>query len=94
MKMNRSAPGCGCWYGGLLRSTVGAIVALAVVPAVFALAGSSFEIDDGNLVVDGATDWETHAGSPALKIGVDEPTGQTDDSLTGKEDNTEPGITL
>ncbi|MDH3784840.1 MAG: hypothetical protein OEV00_05865, partial [Acidobacteriota bacterium] len=62
--------------------------------AVLALPGTSFQIEDGDLFAEGGLDWESLAGSPDLKIGVDLPTGQTDDSLAGKEDYLAPGITF
>jgi len=56
------------------------------------LSGAPFEGADGNLQADLLADWETIAGSPALHIGIDAPTGQTDDSLRGKEDDAVPGV--
>jgi hypothetical protein len=67
---------------------------LMMAPPVLALPGSSFEGDDGDLVPGTGTDWETFNGSPELTIGLDEPSGQTDDSLKGKEDDPAPGIVV
>jgi hypothetical protein len=57
------------------------------------LAGSLFEGNDGNLVVDtaGNTDWANVAG---LNTGIDKPTGKTDNSFGQgtKEDN--PAVTV
>jgi hypothetical protein len=58
-----------------------------------ALSGSTFESTDGDLVVSapGATDWGT---APALVVGRDRPTGQTDDALGqgAKEDIEAPTV--
>jgi hypothetical protein len=49
-----------------------------------ALANSTFEID-GNLVAETGTDWANIAG---VKVGVDKPTGQSDDSFgNGSKEN-------
>jgi hypothetical protein len=68
------------------------LVALAAPALALALVGSSFEGADGDLVASGGTDWGTYVGSPSLVVGTDAPTGQTDDSLRGKEDDPVPGI--
>ncbi len=57
-----------------------------------ALPGTSFEGNDGDLQPSTGTDWGTLVGTPGLIVGIDEPTGQTDDSLRGKEDDRVPGI--
>jgi len=56
------------------------------------LPGSSFEGNDGDLVPQAGIDWQSFVGSSRLKVGVDLPPGQTDDSLSGKEDDVAPGI--
>ncbi len=55
------------------------------------LANSSFEATDGNLLVNGTLDWANVSG---LKIGIDKPTGQTDDSFGGgsKENTPVPNV--
>ena len=69
-----------------------AIVVMAAVPAVWALANSTFEATDGNLVPDGGSDWQSFIGN-GLLVGYDKPQGQTDDSFSDKEDNPAPEIT-
>ena len=70
------------------------LAALLAVPAVAwaTLTGSSFEGSDGDLVPQSGIDWQSFVGSPRLKVGVDLPVGQNDDSLAGKEDDVVPGI--
>jgi len=68
------------------------IVAFAAPVLAWALAGSPFEGADGDLVAGAGADWSSFVGSPSLVVGVDLPTGQTDDSLRGKEDDVVPGI--
>jgi hypothetical protein len=63
-------------------------VLIFVVGASANLSGSTFEGNDGNLVVDtaGNTDWATPA--PNLSVGVDLPSGQTDNSFgQGSKEN-------
>jgi len=69
-----------------------AIVAMAATPFVWALANSTFEATDGNLVADAGTDWQSFIGN-GLLVGYDKPQGQTDDSFSDKEDNPAPEIT-
>jgi len=61
---------------------------------VWALPDSSFEGGDGNLENGTLTDWEGLIGSDALLVGVDEPSGQSDGSLKGKEDDDVPDIVV
>jgi hypothetical protein len=78
-----------------LIRTLGLAAATAAFAIVFAaasganLSGSTFEGSDGNLVVNtaGNHDWDN---APNLSVGVDLPTGQTDNSFGQgtKEDNT------
>ncbi len=73
---------------------IAALALLAVaVPAAANLTGSSFESNDGNLLVDvsGNKDW---ANAPNLKTALDKPTGQQDDSLGQgtKEDSPVPTV--
>ena len=68
------------------------IVALVVAIPVYALGASTFDAEDGNLVVDGnETDW---ANAPNRAFGDDKPTGQSDDSLGNgtKEDDAVPSV--
>ncbi len=69
-----------------------ALATCAVPVLAWALAGSPFEGADGDLVSSTGVDWESFIGSPRLVVGVDAPTGQTDDALRGKEDDIVPGI--
>ena len=75
------------------KSIVGIALSVAFgISAPRALPGSPFEGADGNLAVDTLADWQSFAGSNALAIGQDLPSGQSDDSLSGKEDDASPGI--
>ncbi len=76
-----------------IRIPLVALAAVAVPALAWALVGSTFEGADGNLVSDSGTDWESFVGNPHLVVGVDAPTGQSDDALSGKEDDLAPGIT-
>jgi hypothetical protein len=82
------------WYRS--RAVVAAIAVSITVgiglPVLANLAGSTFDANDGNLVVNGTeTDWET---APNLRTGIDKPTGATDDSFGQgtKEDTQVPTI--
>jgi hypothetical protein len=73
----------------LALGTVAALTLLAIPGTSFAnLAGSTFEGNDGNLVVDtaGNTDWQN---APNRVVGLDQPSGSTDNSFGQgtKEDN-------
>src|SRR6185369_663643 len=61
-------------------------MALALLP------DSSFEGADGDLVHATGTDWQSLVGSPRLVVGRDLASGQTDDSMSGKEDDVAPSI--
>jgi hypothetical protein len=63
-----------------------ASVALANLP------GSTFEGNDGNLVVDtaGNKDW---ANAPNLVVGIDQPSGTSDNSFGGAPRRTTPTST-
>jgi hypothetical protein len=76
----------------LTRSALTWLAALAAPALALALVGSSFDGADGDLVASGGVDWETFVGTPSLVVGTDTPTGQTDDALSGKEDDPVPGI--
>ena len=68
------------WRLGLTIATT-AVLALALVSPGFAnLAGSTFEGNDGNLVVDiaGNTDW---TNAPNRVVGIDQPSGGSDNSF-------------
>lgn len=58
-----------------------------MAPVAWSLTGTPFEGTDGNLLTEGGVDWEDFADSNALLVGVDTPSGQTDDSFQGKEDD-------
>ncbi|MFC7613559.1 hypothetical protein ACFQV2_08010 [Actinokineospora soli] len=71
-----------------------AVTALVVgyLPAAANLGGSPFDAGDGNLVLnDEAQDW---VNAPNRKVGLDKPTGQTDDSFGQgtKEDTAVPTV--
>jgi hypothetical protein len=75
------------------RAKLLAVVAACAVPVLaWALSGSPFEGADGDLVPAAGVDWQSFVGSSRLKVGTDLPTGQNDDSLSGKEDDVVPGI--
>ena len=65
-----------------------------VAGPAWALPGTPFEATDGDLVAGSGTDWQTFVGTPNLFVGLDQPSGQTDDALSGKEDDVVPGISL
>ncbi len=69
-----------------------ALLVLLVPALAWALAGTSFEGADGDLVPAAGLDWQSFATSPRLSVGHDAPSGQADDSLRGKEDDVAPGI--
>jgi len=81
-------------HSGAPRARALALIAALTLPVLAwaALTGTSFEGADGNLTPDSGTDWGTYLGTGSVKRGNDLPTGQTDDSLSGKEDDQVPGI--
>ena len=76
------------WSGGTTLAAVTAFAVVFVAGSSANLAGSTFEGNDGNLVVDtsGNTDW---ANAPNLVVGLDQPSGSSDNSFGQgtKEDN-------
>jgi Prealbumin-like fold domain len=76
-----------------LAAGLALMIALGIAIPVYALGASTFDAQDGNLVVDGIaeTDW---ANAPNLAFGDDKPTGQTDDSFGNgtKEDTPVPSV--
>ncbi|GAB4100605.1 prealbumin-like fold domain-containing protein [Sinomonas halotolerans] len=63
---------------------VAALVMAGATSAQATLAGGTIDASDGNLIVDGAPDW-ANAGvdcTVPTYCGLDQPTGQTDDSFT------------
>src|SRR5205085_11790043 len=76
-----------------------AVVVAAVFGVVFVaasganLTGSTFEGNDGNMIVDtsGHTDWANVAG---LKNLIDNPSGSTDNSLTQGKAEDDRAVTL
>ena len=92
---SRFPPTCPIGHLAIRASLALAIVLLfGAQPALAVLPGSTFEGDDGNLQNDAQVDWESLVGNPKLRIGIDTPSGQDDDSLKGKENDLEPGITF
>jgi hypothetical protein len=91
MSLSRSAPHAKPrWFALIVVIALTMFVALPM--ALANLAGSGFDAGDGNLVVDDeATDWAT---APDLQVGLDKPTGATDDSFGqgSKEDTAVPTI--
>ena len=76
----------------LIAAVAVSIIVGFALPVLANLGGSTFDANDGNLVVNGSeTDWAT---APNLKKGIDKPTGQTDDSFGQgtKEDTAVPTI--
>jgi hypothetical protein len=81
---------------GRVRLAVGlaSIVALLVaIPVLANLSGSSFEGNDGNLVVDtpGNTDW---ANAPNRVVGLDQPSGPSDNSFGQGTKEDDPSATV
>ena len=82
----------------LMKSMLGVfctvlLVVGVILPAFANLTGSPFDAGDGNLVLNDETqDW---ANAPNLKVGLDKPTGSTDDSFGQgtKEDSAVPTVT-
>ncbi len=77
-----------CWTRWLTAT----VVALIPTMALALLPNSSFEGADGDLVPAAGTDWQSFVGSSRLVVGRDLPSGQTDDSMSGKEDDVAPSI--
>src|SRR5262245_41011056 len=79
----------------LVLFTVLALVVVNSAPSAFGnLAGSPFESNDGDLVVNGGAGAQDWANAPSLSVGIDRPTGQTDDSFGQgtKEDTAVPSV--
>jgi hypothetical protein len=76
-----------------LAAGLALIMALGIAIPVYGLGASTFDAEDGNLVVNEVTesDWESVDG---LSFGDDKPTGQTDDSFGNgtKEDDDVPSV--
>jgi hypothetical protein len=80
-------------HRGAHSARIAAVLAALAVPVLaWALAGSPFEGADGDLIAAAGIDWDSFVGSPRLVVGMDQPSGQTDDALRGKEDDVVPGI--
>src|SRR5262245_19046944 len=69
-----------------------ALFALISASPAWSLSDAPYEGADGNLQSQLLPDWETIAGTPALHVGLDTPSGQTDDALNVKEDDAVPGL--
>ena len=76
------------WFLPAMIAAIVALLSLIGVSTAWALVGSPFEGDDGNLTVDSQVDW----ANVSPEVGPDEPPGQNDDSLKGKEDYAVPGV--
>jgi hypothetical protein len=75
------------WKFAVTLAALTAFATIFVAGSSAILSGSTFEGSDGNLIVDtpGNTDW---ANAPNLHVGVDLPTGQTDNSFgQGTQEN-------
>lgn len=86
------------WRGFSILAMVATVLALMVItssrPALAApLTGSTFEGDDGNLIVNtgGNTDW---VNAPNRVTGVDQPTGKNDNSFGQGTKEDDPGVTV
>ncbi|MFL5732398.1 MAG: collagen binding domain-containing protein [Chloroflexia bacterium] len=78
---------------GLAVCLITMIGTFHAVPTL-ALTGSPFESADGNLVVNGGAGAQDWANAPNLRVGIDLPTGQQDDSFGQgtKEDTEVPSV--
>jgi hypothetical protein len=77
-----------------LALAITAVLALTLVSPGFAnLAGSTFEGNDGNLVVDtaGNTDW---ANAPNRVVGIDQPSGTSDNSFGKGTKEDDPNVQI
>ena len=76
-------------YAFIALAVIAAFMVVFVTTSSANLAGSNFEGNDGNLVVNTAGDHDW-VNAPNLSVGVDKPTGTTDNSFGQgtKEDNT------
>src|SRR6266508_2398366 len=81
------------WMIGTTLAAAAAFMVVFVAASGANLAGSSFEGNDGNLIVNttGNTDWANVAG---LNTGIDKPSGSTDNSFGQgtKEDNAQTTV--
>jgi hypothetical protein len=87
------------WYLGMTIATATALVVLFVGGASASLPGSTFGGGDGNLTcmdANGALDWNclSTSGTPQLHIGLDEFTGQQDNSFGQGTKENDPDVTL
>ena len=71
---------------------IAAIVLCFAIAGVRAIDGTSFEATDGDLVSQAGSDWDVLAGTPALYVAHDLPSGQDDDSFSDKEDAVAPDV--
>jgi hypothetical protein len=78
---------------GATTSALAAVLLLIVASASGNLAGSTFEGSDGNLVVNtpGNTDW---ANAPNRVVGLDQPSGPTDNAFGGGTKEDDPNVTV
>src|SRR6266568_7929826 len=76
------------WYLAMTAAAFAVLAVVFVTASSANLAGSTFEGNDGNLVVNtaGNTDW---ANAPSRVVGIDQPSGSSDNAFGQgtKEDN-------
>jgi hypothetical protein len=87
------------WYLGMTIATATALVVLFVGGASASLPGSTFGGGDGNLTcndANGALDWNclSTSGTPQLHIGLEQFTGQDDNSFGQGTKENDPDVTL
>jgi Prealbumin-like fold domain len=81
------------WLIGLTLTAFALFAVIFVTASGANLTGSTFEGNDGNLVVDtvGHTDWANVAG---LNVGIDDPSGATDNSFGQGTKEDDPNVTV
>ena len=91
--MNKTRPvhGRGVWIRWWTSAIVSLLLALA---GGFALQGTPFEGNDGNLISGVGTDWDSFVGDPLFLVGIDFPSGNGDNSFKGKESDPAPDVAL
>jgi hypothetical protein len=81
------------WTTGLTLTALALFAVVFVAASSANLAGSTFEGNDGNLVVNtaGNTDW---ANAPNRVVGLDQPSGSTDNSFGQGTKEDDPNVTV
>src|SRR5215218_10322907 len=81
------------WYRGMTLAAAAALAIVFVTASSANLTGSTFEGNDGNLVVNttGNTDW---ANAPNRVAGVDLPSGGSDNSFGGGTKEDDPNVNV